>query len=238
MERCNITIGVPDACDRCAGFDDKIDSDGDGWPDSCDNCPLHANPDQKDSERVNAGGPDGVGDVCDNCVNIYNPRIWFNTNETRQPDLDGDGVGDACDNCPSKNNTDQLPSLDPFVSAGRACDCSQVFLNSKYVGNSAVENGGVLVAPMCEIYSSNGTENTLVARRVYKKCAGESIILRTLTPLAGYGAYQYKWTYPDGTSSTADAISALMEGKKQHTNTLAALCRCTGSVAPLHHLPY
>ena len=35
--------------------------------------------------------PDGVGDVCDNCPNVYNPTL---------ADGDNDGVGDACDACP------------------------------------------------------------------------------------------------------------------------------------------
>ena len=35
------------------------DTDGDGWPDSCDNCPLVANADQLDSDL------DGIGDACE-----------------------------------------------------------------------------------------------------------------------------------------------------------------------------
>jgi len=42
--------------------------------------------------------PDGVGDVCDNCVSVFNPD---------QADSDGDGVGDLCDNCVSVVNLDQ-----------------------------------------------------------------------------------------------------------------------------------
>ena len=30
--------GVPDDCDRCPRFDDKIDTDFDTIPDGCDNC--------------------------------------------------------------------------------------------------------------------------------------------------------------------------------------------------------
>lgn len=44
------------------------------------------NPQQQDTDN---GGPDGVGDVCDNCPKVQNPH---------QEDSDGDGVGDACDN--------------------------------------------------------------------------------------------------------------------------------------------
>lgn len=58
-----------------------LDSDGDGVPDSIDNCPHVANADQKDSDH------DGVGDACDNCPLVANPD---------QKDSNGDGIGDAC----------------------------------------------------------------------------------------------------------------------------------------------
>jgi hypothetical protein len=35
------------------------DTDGDGIPDACDNCPLVFNPDQRDSNR------NGIGDACE-----------------------------------------------------------------------------------------------------------------------------------------------------------------------------
>lgn len=46
-----------------------------------DNCPLKANPLQKDSDR------DNHGDACDNCPFTPNPE---------QEDTNNDGVGDAC----------------------------------------------------------------------------------------------------------------------------------------------
>jgi len=67
------------------GFDPTGgDADGDGIPNSADNCPVVANPDQMDFDL------DGVGDVCD--------------------DSDSDGVMDAIDNCRFISNPDQLDS--------------------------------------------------------------------------------------------------------------------------------
>jgi hypothetical protein len=57
------------------------DEDGDGVPDSSDNCPLTPNPLQDDVDA------DGAGDACDNCP-AANPD---------QRDDDGNGIGDACD---------------------------------------------------------------------------------------------------------------------------------------------
>jgi hypothetical protein len=70
-----------------------LDTDGDGIPDSSDNCPTVPNANQQDSDS------DGVGNVCDNCPTVSNPT---------QADIDADGFGDACDNCPSICNPLQL----------------------------------------------------------------------------------------------------------------------------------
>jgi len=65
-----------------AEFLQPDDDDGDGVASAQDNCPLVANPDQRDGDH------DGSGDACDNCPAAANPT---------QRDLDGDRVGDACD---------------------------------------------------------------------------------------------------------------------------------------------
>ncbi|HOP06126.1 MAG TPA: DNRLRE domain-containing protein [candidate division Zixibacteria bacterium] len=62
----------------------SFDQDGDGVPNSSDNCPLTANPLQEDIDA------DGVGDSCDNCLNVYNPD---------QADTNSNGVGDVCESC-------------------------------------------------------------------------------------------------------------------------------------------
>lgn len=82
--------------------DGAVDSDGDGHPDTFDNCPSTANRDQTDTDAtLPPPAPDGKGDACDtdddgdgfldasdNCPTT--PQI-------DQSDLDGDGLGDVCD---------------------------------------------------------------------------------------------------------------------------------------------
>jgi len=68
------------------------DTDEDGIADICDNCVGVYNPDQTDSDS------DLYGDVCDNCPSISNPD---------QTDTDQDTVGDVCDNCPEISNPTQ-----------------------------------------------------------------------------------------------------------------------------------
>lgn len=115
------------------------DTDGDGVPDTIDNCVLVPNgPAQADipgvgnqtdtdhdgfgdacdncklvpnPQQEDAGDHDGVGDACDNCRFTPNPD---------QTDTDHDGVGDACDNCKTTPNPDQSDvDLD---GVGDACD--------------------------------------------------------------------------------------------------------------------
>lgn len=80
--RCERLETVPDCDGNGIADEDELDSDGDGWIDACDNCPLTANADQLDNDL------DGIGDVCDNCVATPNAG---------QADSDGDGIGDPCD---------------------------------------------------------------------------------------------------------------------------------------------
>ncbi|HEY5922058.1 MAG TPA: thrombospondin type 3 repeat-containing protein, partial [Kofleriaceae bacterium] len=60
------------------------DSDGDGFLDFEDVCPMRANPDQLDTDA------DGLGNLCDNCPGIANAD---------QTDSDADGIGDECETC-------------------------------------------------------------------------------------------------------------------------------------------
>src|SRR5687767_8851011 len=82
-------------CNQIYGLDETDlappppDLDGDSIPDELDNCPVGANPDQRNSDD------DDSGDVCDLC-----PMIATAGNH----DEDSDTVGDQCDLCPTKPN--------------------------------------------------------------------------------------------------------------------------------------
>ena len=97
--------GVCDDTDRCAGGDDRIDSDSDGIPNACDDCPTDRNDDSDgdgscDSADLCPTGDDtldtdldGTPDACDACP------------DSALGDLDDDGVCDDEDLCPLGDDT-------------------------------------------------------------------------------------------------------------------------------------
>jgi len=119
------------------GADEYVDSDGDNIVDLDDNCPLAANPGQKNSDL------DDLGDACDNCPLVANPDQADSDTDSLgdtcdnckfaanfdQTDTDGDGVGDACDNCKHRFNTSQTDS--DGDGKGNACepDCRDGYDN-------------------------------------------------------------------------------------------------------------
>lgn len=103
--------GVCNSVDTCPESDDRVDVDGDGVPDGCDdlidsdgdniedpddNCPTFSNQNQMDKDG------DGVGDACDNCVDLANPE---------QENEDDDLFGDACPPIADEPGTcEQIPA--------------------------------------------------------------------------------------------------------------------------------
>jgi cysteine-rich repeat protein len=85
---CSVHSGdpcYPLLCDEITNTCGGHDFDGDGVPDSLDNCTYQYNPGQEDLDS------DGIGDACDNCPNRYNPF----QEDTYPPQTNG--CGDACE---------------------------------------------------------------------------------------------------------------------------------------------
>jgi glucose/arabinose dehydrogenase len=118
------------------------DGDGDGIPDSADNCPDDPNPTQDNLDG------DGLGDLCDpdddddgradeedNCPVIHNPD---------QADSDQDGTGDACDECPgtpagvaTRSNGCPRPILGDFDGDGDVDMSDFGYLQRCYTGSGS-----------------------------------------------------------------------------------------------------
>jgi hypothetical protein len=109
------------------------DADGDGVPDSTDNCVNAANTDQVDSDGDGQGNVcdpdddnDGAADGSDNCPTIANAGQADvdsdGLGDPCDPDDDNDGVADASDNCRLVANPDQRD--DDKDGVGRACDAN------------------------------------------------------------------------------------------------------------------
>lgn len=129
--------GFGDSCDKCPmrSNSDQTDTDKDGVGDACDNCPSIANADQKDSMG------NGIGDACRACPNGAlvsadsdgdgRPDVCDNCIQIAnadQKDGDRDGIGDACDNCPDLANADQKDGDKDGV--GDLCDSCPAVANA------------------------------------------------------------------------------------------------------------
>ena len=100
-------IVVMNVFDPCVDW--EYDPDGDGTPNSADNCPDDANDDQADADQ------DAIGDACDNCPDDYNPD---------QNDTDNDGIGDVCDVGPPVSSSSSTSSPKRARGAIRRYSCA------------------------------------------------------------------------------------------------------------------
>ena len=125
-------------CNQVLGLDEPertptvVDTDGDGFADSLDNCPQVANVDQLDSDH------DRRGDACDQCPQAAPTR-----------DRDGDGVDDACDSCILGPQID-----DDGDGAMDACDLCPVTATAQQV-----DNDGDLIGDECDAPPDSSTDS-------------------------------------------------------------------------------
>nr|WP_246357755.1 lamin tail domain-containing protein [Pyxidicoccus fallax] len=119
--------GIPNTDDNCPGIFNPVrpmdngtqaDSDGDRIGDACDPCPMGANATTCDAPNPADDDGDAVPTWRDNCPFLANPD---------QADTDNDGKGNACDGCPEQaggtcaNVDPSDPDLDGVLSPGDNC---------------------------------------------------------------------------------------------------------------------
>ena len=124
-------------------FFPATDTDGDGEPDSSDNCPTVANAGQADTDG------DGLGDACDS-------RSGTDT------DGDGDGVPDSSDNCPAVANADQADT--DGDGPGDSCDQPPVECRGKpatIVGTDSKEK--LTGTPKPDVIAALGGKDRVIA---------------------------------------------------------------------------
>lgn len=117
---------ICDDIDPCPGFTNTgplTDSDMDGIPDECDNCPTTPNADQADADG------DGMGDACDSCNDPDRDGVCGANDKCPgsddRIDEDRDGIPDGCDSCIDRDRDNICDNVDDCiasVSAGRNCD--------------------------------------------------------------------------------------------------------------------
>ena len=128
--------GVLNHLDRCPGFDDSIDEDGDGIIDGCD-------------DHTNDTDNDGVKNYEDNCIFVYNPN---------QANMGGNpNQGDACD---SDIDGDNVTNVAPLHITNGVSDDKCPYVNAS--GQDSDGDGCIdPIEPVeCEVCEENNTVET------------------------------------------------------------------------------
>jgi hypothetical protein len=172
------------------------DIDGDGFPDTSDDCPSIANPGQIDTDR------DGVGDACDDCPAIA---------DARQTDSDGDGVGDACDCAPGDPGTFHVPGEVGNVTV--APDLATLLWNSATPGAGTstvydiVRSPGPITPGSSEICLALGAPGATISDTTLPPVGGVFYYLIRARDVCGTGPYGFR---SDGSEIVTSACPAVL----------------------------
>lgn len=167
-----------------------VDTDGDGIPDSVDNCPAIPNPGQEDENGIDDGI--GQGDACedepiadadldtkedafDNCELVWNYD---------QADNDNDGIGNVCDDTPEGPpvaplaNPDLMTHLYDWMTEIRcAIRCSDPTGGGR-VGSYNCANGGTAVWDLeLDIFGGEANSIFTYTNCEYTNNAGVTLIV-------------------------------------------------------------
>lgn len=142
------------------------DMDGDGIPNTSDNCPTVFNPIRPvDAGKQADADGDGVGDACDPCPL---DAAAMSCATVHADDVDGDGVANGADNCPTVANADQADA--DMDGKGDACDACP---------NVANPGGLACWTSIYDIKTKSalqgqlvGVQNAIVTSLVYSGAAG------------------------------------------------------------------
>lgn len=172
------------------GTNPCLNSDGDSWCNTADNCPFVYQTSQVDSDR------DGKGNACDNCPQSANAS---------QADTDTDGIGDLCDdgdqdgvldvmdNCPRAHNRPQADRDGDGI--GDVCDATHPAILS--AGHQATGSAVATSATTLSIKILASEEVAHVAR--VQLDFRESANVDPATSSVSWGAPESAWTICDAT---------------------------------------
>ncbi len=187
--------GIPNSSDNCPDVFNPVrpmdngaqpDTDGDGEGDACDPCPD----DKTDSctkPDANDLDGDGIPNGIDNCPHDANPQ---------QTDTDSDGKGDACDACPSAKNPGFAACPLPITTvrdpnaAGHPSSGSAVSIQGLYVTGVVPQNSAG-TSKSLGFYVEDGTQQPYTGIFIFTKTTVPTVQVGNKIDLTGvYDPYQ------------------------------------------------